>query len=514
MANQNLTLANGQVISASDPNYTEYARQTGTSAVPITSQVSPQVNTAVNPTSSNQINVGGSTFNVLADSVIDPNKPMTTYNRQTGVTTESPASRVEAPAASPAITPAKQTAPVTPSIMDESMAKEYAMSKGEANWQQYVNGVDGKANPLYIGATNYKKLQSQFTPYQIEQSTIRTKDGIYWNPNVNISEVPTTSPGDMINNFSKDIADAVSYGQAKSEVTDPKGSSPDVSAESDTSVNSKDMNTAIGIFNSIMNTPGMDDLKNDVQEAKTKLDEYDQQMDELADDIRKEVAGEAPESYINALAAVRGNQIMRLRRQAERDYNTAVTNFNAEKELKTQQVNMMVNDVNNRYNRAFQMLQFEETKAQNSKSWEAVKLNAKLSLPAGTKYQFSDGTVVEGLKENDNLATGTYTDANRNVYYYAIDKTTGKEAFPQVFIGKAPATGGQTFSWERELREYDAEQALTYQKDIDAKLAAGEAAIGYDDKGKSFYYDNTLYEDKSNKNIWGNHKKDPIEFRL
>lgn len=384
-------------------------------------------------------------------------------------------------------------------VMDEAAAKEYALSRGDSNWQQYVEGVGGKANPNYIGPTAFKKLQSRYTPYQIEKSTIRTKNGIYWNPSVDISSIPSADPGDEINKFAMDVTAAVNSGKSKTDVTEPKtgaeATETDITATENLSADSKNMNTALGIYNSIMNTPGMDDMKNEVNAAREKLDEYDQQMEELTDDIRKEVEGEAPESYINALAAVRGNKIMRLRRQAERDYNTAVANFNAEKEIKTNQINMMVKDVDNRYNRAFQSLQFQEQKAQNSKSWEAVKLNAKLSLPEGKSYTFSDGTVVEGLKENDNLATGTYTDSSNNVYYYAIDKKTGKEAFPQVFIGKAKAAGGGGYSISDQFNDYKAGEAMKQMEEINAGLADGTLAKGFDQNGDPFYYDPKAYSD-------------------
>lgn len=402
------------------------------------------------------------------------------------------------PNAFPAI---KNTAPIEPAKVESPSAildapdLTPAQKTPEQVQAEKIQAV--QADPLYIGETNWKKLQEQYTPYQLEKATIRTKDGIFWNPEVNISNVTSKDPGSTINDFFKDIADAVASGKAKTDITAAKGAEDVTDADAtptDLKADSKDMNTAIGIFNSIMNTPGMDDLKEEVQDAKTKLDEYDQQMEELADDIRSEVEGEAPESYINALAAVRGSKIMRLRRQAERDYNNAVANFNSEKELKTQQINMLVNDSNNRYNRAFQTLQFEETKAQNAKSWETVKLNAKLSLPEGTKYTFRDGSVVEGIKENDNLATGTYTDANRNVYYYAIDKKTGKEAFPQVFIGKAPASGGGSISPTQMFSDYKATEAMNQMEEINAGLADGTLAKGFDQNGDVYYYDKKGYE--------------------
>lgn len=50
------------------------------------------------------------------------------------------------------------------------------------------------ADPNYIGATNFSNLQKQYTPYQLEQSTVRKGADIYWNPNVKIGDIPSAAP--------------------------------------------------------------------------------------------------------------------------------------------------------------------------------------------------------------------------------------------------------------------------------------------------------------------------------
>lgn len=48
-----------------------------------------------------------------------------------------------------------------------------------------------RANPLYIGPTNFGNIQKQYTPYQIEQATTRDVSGnIFWKEGVNIADVP------------------------------------------------------------------------------------------------------------------------------------------------------------------------------------------------------------------------------------------------------------------------------------------------------------------------------------
>jgi hypothetical protein len=51
-------------------------------------------------------------------------------------------------------------------------------------------------NQYYIGPTNFAKLQQQYTPYQIEQATVRNPSGdIFWNPEKNIASIPPSPSG-------------------------------------------------------------------------------------------------------------------------------------------------------------------------------------------------------------------------------------------------------------------------------------------------------------------------------
>lgn len=55
--------------------------------------------------------------------------------------------------------------------------------------------TDARANPLYIGSTNFGNLQKQYTPYQIEQATTRDATGnIFWKQGAEISKIPAAPP--------------------------------------------------------------------------------------------------------------------------------------------------------------------------------------------------------------------------------------------------------------------------------------------------------------------------------
>lgn len=51
-----------------------------------------------------------------------------------------------------------------------------------------------RKDPNYIGATNFAALQKQYTPYQIEQSTTRNGNDIFWKAGSDIAKVPTAAP--------------------------------------------------------------------------------------------------------------------------------------------------------------------------------------------------------------------------------------------------------------------------------------------------------------------------------
>ena len=164
--------------------------------------------------------------------------------------------------------------------------------------------------------------KNTYTPYQLQQATIRTKDGIYWKEGVNIGDLPRVDPNQRINDDAKKLADIVSGAKseadkftsdaAKSEREANLLSSPELIQDNlMAQLNSQYGGNAEQIYKELFNSPEMKEAQSEVNSLKSKLDEYDQQLEELKDDIRAEVEGEATDSYISALAAVRGDKILR-----------------------------------------------------------------------------------------------------------------------------------------------------------------------------------------------------------
>ena len=333
-------------------------------------------------------------------------------------------------------------------------AKNFAFANGDDNWQQYVGGVGGQPNANYIGATNWANLQKTYTPYQLQQATTRTANGIYWNPNVNIGSIPRVDPATQINKDTKAIANIVSdanktadkltkgSGKTDDKAKDEENQDPNaIEASVKKMLNDKYGGTAEAIYNELFNTPEMKAAKNDVSKYKTQLDEYDQQLEELKGDIRKEVEGEASESYITALATIRGEKILKQKRATQRDYDTALAQYNGLKDNATNLLEVRTKDADTRYNRLFSMLQLQIQQEGTAFNQDIAIAQVAMQIPEGRTMTIG-GQTVKGLKENDNINVVQFTDAGGKNYVIGIDKKTGKETY-KTYIGtsRIPGTG-------------------------------------------------------------------------
>lgn len=412
-------------------------------------------------------------------------------------------------------------------------AKNYAYSKGESNFQKYIGGAGGQENPLYIGSTNFARLQQQYTSYQIEQATMRTNDGIYWRDGVNIGEVPRSDPADLANDDTTIISNLVSTAKGEADRIfggvddkDKISGDPDISTDVDENNDSilKMLQNQFGssaesLYTELFKTPEMKTAQADVIDKKNQLDQFDQQLDELKDDIRAEVEGEASESYINSLATIRGNNILKQKRSVQRDYDTALAQLNGLKDEANNLLNVRVKDADTRYNRMFSMLQLQLQEEGKEFNQELAILNASMMIPEGRTIQVG-GTTIKGLKENDNLNVVQFTDAERNTYVIGVDKVTGAEMY-KTFLGKAAATGGGTTNnFQYQYKELEAETKLGQLKAVTSGLnkpinEVGAIRTDTDDDGNTYYYNAyALDQAEKNKVWWRNDKVDSAEHIL
>jgi len=360
-------------------------------------------------------------------------------------------------------------------------------------------------DPLYIGVTNWQKLQKQYTPYQLEKATVRTKDGIYWNEAVNIGDIPRVDPATLINNDTTIISDLVNSakGEADKNTSDKSKTNADGTTNLSEDVEENNVsimnmlqglygNTAEQLYNELYNTPEMKEAQSDVIDYNSQLDKYDQELEELKNDIRKEVEGEASDSYISALASIRGEKILKMKRGTQRDYDTAVANLNNLKEEAGNLLQVKSKDNTDRYIRLFSMLQLQIQEQGNDFNKEVAKANIMMSLPEGMTMKI-DGETITGIKETDNNNYGEYVDSNNDLWVYSVDKKTGEKTM--TFIGKARATGSTTNNtYQYQLKEYEAKGDLDYYQKIDTGLADGTIGTAVDDDKKTYYYDKAQFD--------------------
>ena len=380
-------------------------------------------------------------------------------------------------------------------------------------------------DPLYIGATNWASLQKKYTPYQLQQATIRTKDGIFWNPNVNIGSIPASDPSTQINKDTKTIANIVSDAKATADKTSIKSDKPVMADDAATNEQTvMDMlagqygnQSAEAIYKELYNSPEMKAAQADVIKYKAKNDEYDQQIEDLKEDIRTEVEGEAPESYITALATVRGDKILKAKRANQIDLDSANSTLTNLKENATNLLNVRTKDNDSRYNQMFQMLQLQIQQEGTAFNQEIALANMAMNLPENRSITIN-GVTYKGLKENDNLNVIQFTDSSGKTYVIGVDKTTGAQKYKQ-YIGTSSTGGGSALTPVQELANYNATRELASTKQYAEALDQGLIDIAYDEKGNSFYYDKPAY-DEAYKNattgfLWGGLENNPekIDFR-
>jgi len=268
--------------------------------------------------------------------------------------------------------------------------------------------------------------------------------------------------------------------------------------------------TAEEMYNDLFNTEEIQNLETKVNEKKKKMDEYDQQMENLKRDIRKEVEGEASDSYISALASVRGRKILKQKRNAQRDLNFYSSQLQNQKQQASEILDVRIQDQNNRYNRMFSMLQLQLQQQGQQFDRQMALANMGMNLPQGREVEVA-GMKVKGLKENDDISVKEITYPNGDVYVKGYDRKNG-EVLYNTYMGKekVPSGGGggvdKEDTWQFQFEEYKAKQGFESMKDFQERKESGEIqTIQKDDK--VYYYDNKKYQDavekEKSEKTWG-----------
>lgn len=290
----------------------------------------------------------------------------------------------------------------------------------------------------YITSTEYSNLKNKYTAYQIEQSTMRDSNGdIYFTKDINtIPRQPVEKIDESILN---DISSAVEGGISEGKKEDETYSK----TTTENKVNETKYESPSTIYSKFYDTPEMSSAKSDLQVKKDKLTAFDAQIEDLKSDIKKEVKGEASESYISALASVRGEDILKQKRQAQIDYDNSLNTYNSIISKAENGYKLYLEDQN------FRMKEVQAAAdAQEAKFGRIMDLaDLALKIPQGQSLTIG-GEKLTGLKENDSIKTVDFTDATGNKYVFAYDKNTGKQLY-KTYIGKektGTGTGTETMT--------------------------------------------------------------------
>jgi hypothetical protein len=128
-----------------------------------------------------------------------------------------------------------------------------------------------------------------------------------------------------------------------------------------------------------------------------------------------------------------------MKRSTQRDYDTALANYNGLRENANNLLQVRLKDSDNRYNRLFSMLQLQIQQEGTAFNQELALNQMALQIPEGRSMTIA-GTTVTGLKENDNLNVVQFTEADGSTYVIGVDKKTGQQSY-KTYIGKAKVSG-------------------------------------------------------------------------
>lgn len=244
---------------------------------------------------------------------------------------------------------------------------------------------------------------------------------------------------------------------------------------------------SLAMYKELLQSPEIKALGKSAAAKQEEIDKLDAAMVALENDIRKEIEGEAPQSYIDAKVAERAKDLYPKKLALTAELRNITSQLSSEKENAANVLQYTLRDSDNRYNRLFSMLQLETQKGQFAKNYEQQEraagtqkeqfaanrelaiLGMMKDLPPGRSITV-DGKEYKGMNEDANLSVIQFTDAKHKITVVGIDKTTGEIKYTKV-IGMALAKGGgaavKPLTPTQELANYNATETLDIQKKVD-----------------------------------------------
>ena len=292
-------------------------------------------------------------------------------------------------------------------------------------------------------------------------------------------------------------------------------SSPDGLVTSDGTTVKVDNASAVAQYNSLVaNNPRIQGYQDDLLKVQTELATIEAAELAMVNDIRKEVQGEASESYIQALAAKRMQDIYPkklLLLQKEAIYKNALQ---SEKENAANIMQYWLHDEETQYNKMWDQLNFLTQRMDRAEDLEQMALsndmqiiNIMKDLPADRSVSIG-GVTYTGMASTSDLNVIQVQRPNGEIVLLGIDKNTGQKLYEtSAGQGKLPSSGGDDgTSFAKQLKEFEAKTELEALKDpqnqkINAALNSGK--VGYSEKF-GIYYDKESFLNAQGGAWWNN----------
>jgi len=223
-------------------------------------------------------------------------------------------------------------------------------------------------------------------------------------------------------------------------------------------------------YQALIDTPRIQGYQDELLGVQTELAEIEAAELAMVNDLRAEVEGEASESYIQALAAKRMQDIYPRKLSLQRQQAALEGALSGEKENAANIMQYYAQDEQRQYDRMWDKVNFlsdqfasEQDMAQAAFDNDISILNAIKTLPDDRSVTIA-GNTYQGIASTEDLKVVQVTRPNGDVVVMGIDSNTGTVKYEEN-LGPSrvsSGSGGKAPSAASILKELKAELELDY----------------------------------------------------
>jgi len=195
----------------------------------------------------------------------------------------------------------------------------------------------------------------------------------------------------------------------------------------------------------ILNNPEIGTLQTEALDLQRQIDEVNAAELALESDIRKQVEGEAPQSYIEARAAKAAKDLYPKKYLLQSEFNNLNSRINLEKQRAADMMKAILKDEETRYDRSFKELQLSIQKEATAFNRDLAVQQFLMTIPVGRSVSIG-GSEFKGVGSDKAINAIQLTKPDGSLHVVGIDKNTGAVVYDsfigksKVAVGKAPAT--------------------------------------------------------------------------